>query len=267
MDRLLCAQLPAQQFVGAIGDHFVDVHVGLGAGAGLPDHEREMLVELALAHLAGDPGDGAGAAGIERAELVVHLGGRALDDAERMDQWPRHQLSADGKILERTLGLRAPISVGGHRDGAEAVGLGAGFRARRGRGSARSGPIPPAVETLHRAHFLRKRSSRTTSPPWPPGGRGSGSPAPTGAWAGGDALGSAAGASAGLKSRRLGSLTSAGAAVGSVAARVSNCKPNCTEGSKKPLTASNGIKSRSGMPLNDNPTSNVSSVTMRSQNW
>src|SRR5260370_231256 len=63
MDRALRAQLAAQQLVGAIGDHFVDVHVGLGAGAGLPDHEREMIVELALAHLAGDPGDGAGAAG------------------------------------------------------------------------------------------------------------------------------------------------------------------------------------------------------------
>ena len=47
----------------------------------------------------------------------------------------------------------------------------------------------------------------------------------------------------------------------------SNCRPNCTDGSKKLLIASNGTTSRSGMPPNDRPTSKRSSVTTRSQNW
>ena len=47
---------------------------------------------------------------------------------------------------------------------------------------------------------------------------------------------------------------------------VSNCSPNCTDGSKNPLIAANGTTSFSGTPLNDSPTSNPSSVTFRSQN-
>ena len=38
---------------GAVGDDLVGVHVGLGAAAGLPDTEREVVVELALGDLAG----------------------------------------------------------------------------------------------------------------------------------------------------------------------------------------------------------------------
>ena len=47
----------------------------------------------------------------------------------------------------------------------------------------------------------------------------------------------------------------------------SNCRPNCTDGSKKPLIASNGTASFSGMPPNDRPTSKPRSFTLRSQNW
>ena len=47
----------------------------------------------------------------------------------------------------------------------------------------------------------------------------------------------------------------------------SNCRPNCTDGSKKLLMELNGTTRRSGMPPNDRPTSKRSSVTTRSQNW
>ena len=133
MDRALRAQLTAQQLVRAIGDHLVGVHIGLGAGAGLPNHEWKVIVEPALGHLAGGPDDNPRAAAVEQAELVVHLGSGVLDEAERVDQRPRHQLGPDGEIFERALRLRAPIAVGQHRDGAEAVGLGAGFCRRLGR--------------------------------------------------------------------------------------------------------------------------------------
>ena len=88
MNRLLGAEFAAEQLVGAVGDHLVEVHVGLGAGAGLPDHQRKVIVELALDHLARGADDGAGAARIEQAEFAVGLGGGEFDDAERMDDRP-----------------------------------------------------------------------------------------------------------------------------------------------------------------------------------
>ena len=51
MHRLLCAERAAQELVRTVRDHLVDVHVGLGAGAGLPDDQREVVVELAVDHL------------------------------------------------------------------------------------------------------------------------------------------------------------------------------------------------------------------------
>ena len=74
MNRLLGAELAAEQLVGAVGDHLVEVHVGLGAGAGLPDHQRKLVVELAVDHLARRADDGAGAARIEQAEFAIGFG-------------------------------------------------------------------------------------------------------------------------------------------------------------------------------------------------
>ena len=85
-----------------------------------------MIVELALDHLAGGAGDGAGAACIEQAEFPVGLRGGELDDAERMDDRHRHAVMADLEILPRAFGLRAPIAIGGNVDRTEAVGLAAG---------------------------------------------------------------------------------------------------------------------------------------------
>ena len=42
MDEALLPALAAQDLAGAVGEHLVHVHVGLGAAAGLPDHEREL---------------------------------------------------------------------------------------------------------------------------------------------------------------------------------------------------------------------------------
>ena len=65
---------------------------------------------------------------VEPAEIHVHLGGGALDDAERADDGQRLLFPADLEIAERALRLRAPIAVGGDLDRAEGVGFGAGGR-------------------------------------------------------------------------------------------------------------------------------------------
>ena len=141
MDRRFLAALAAEHFVGAVGDHLVDVHVGLGAGAGLPHRQREMIVELAVDDLLRRLHDGLCAARIERSERQIGFRRGALDDGERADDRARHALLADAEIIARALGLRAPVAVRRHFDRAERIGFGAGL------------------------HFFLKRSSRTTSAP------------------------------------------------------------------------------------------------------
>ena len=133
----LAAELAAEQLVGAVGDDLVEVHVALGARAGLPHDKREMIVELALDHLARGADDGVGAALVEQAELEVGLCGRKLDDAERMHERDRHAVDADAEILARAFGLRPPIAIGGDFDGTETVGLDAG------RGAGESSQLWP----------------------------------------------------------------------------------------------------------------------------
>ena len=139
VDRLLRAHDAAEKLDGAVGDHLVGVHVRLGAGAGLPDDEREVRVELALDHLVGGPDDRLADLRVEAAEVHVHLGGGALDDAETADDRLGHAFAADREILDRTLGLRAPIAVGRNLDRAEAVGLACGWRPWR---------MPPAGNAI-----------------------------------------------------------------------------------------------------------------------
>ena len=168
MHRRLGAELAAEHLVGAVGDHLVDVHVGLGAGAGLPDHQREMIVELAVDHLLARPGRSRACAScVEIAERVIDLGGGALDDAERADQRQRHALGADAEILPRALGLGAPVAVGRHLDRAEACRsrCGSACGCRCGLWPSNAVPCCPWSTVDAGYFFLRKRSSRTTSAP------------------------------------------------------------------------------------------------------
>ncbi len=120
------AARPAQHFVGAIGDDLVQVHVGLRAGTGLPDHKREMRIELPVHHLLRRRCDGIGDAGVQKPQILVGEGRGALDHGERADQRLRHDLAADFEIALGALGLGAPIALAGHLDGPECVGFGAG---------------------------------------------------------------------------------------------------------------------------------------------
>ena len=126
VDRRLAAPLSAEQLVGQAGDHLVGVHVRLGARPRLPDHEGKFLVVLTGHHLGGGGGDGLGHLRVEGAEILVHQGGGLLHHPEGMDQGGRHLLGADLEILDRALGLRAPVAMGRNLDGAERVGLGPG---------------------------------------------------------------------------------------------------------------------------------------------
>ena len=111
------AELLSGDLIRAVGDHLVGVHIGLGAGSGLPDHEREMPVQLAGDHLVGGLRNGPElfVRHFLWAEGVIGGGGGFFQDAEGPDDLRGHGLDpdADREILVAAFGLRAPQAVGG----------------------------------------------------------------------------------------------------------------------------------------------------------
>src|SRR5882762_4423182 len=123
MHAALLAALASQELARPVGEHLVHVHVGLGARARLPHHQRKFAVVLSGEHLVGGGGDGVRLLLGELLQLYVHARTRALDERERADQLQGHALAGNAEILERALRLRAPQPVGGNADLAEAVVL------------------------------------------------------------------------------------------------------------------------------------------------
>ena len=105
----LVAEVAAEDFGGAVRDDFVHVHVGLRAGAGLPDSEREVISELSGEDLVAGLDDRVLAAVIEIAELIVHNGGGTLQIHEGAGDFSRHLFRADLEILIGALGLGSPV--------------------------------------------------------------------------------------------------------------------------------------------------------------
>ena len=193
---------------------------------------------------------------------------------KRVDQRRRHALGADAEILAASAGSARPNSGRRDLDRAERVGLGAGLlaacrglarmlgHARLPSRAAYGGPkvdaesrvgkrraallLAEAVEP-HDLAAARRLVRRCIGRLRWCGSADGGSP-PSGAL-GTRPVRGLAGPHAlpvrSLRSRRCRRRSS----------MVSNCRPNCTDGSKKPLIASNGTPSRSGMPPNERPTS------------
>src|SRR6266849_6117939 len=134
MDGLLAAHFAAGNFDGAIGDDFVDVHVGLRAAAGLPDAKREVLVEFSVDDFIRGLGNEGGFVGGELAEILIDERGGFFEDAEGANELGGHDILADGEVDERAGGLRAVVAVAWDVDLAHGVGLGA---SRDGRGGLR----------------------------------------------------------------------------------------------------------------------------------
>ncbi len=127
MDWRFSTPHAGQQFIRASGDDLIDVHIGLRARARLPDDERELIVELARDDFRRGRFDRGGDLGFETVR-AVHPRGGLLHERERIDDAHRHAfLRAEGKILDRALGLGAPIGGGRNFDGAERIAFGAGF--------------------------------------------------------------------------------------------------------------------------------------------
>ena len=148
--------LAAEQFAGAVGDHFVQIHVGLRAAAGLPDDERKLVVVLAGDHFVGRGDDRLAHGGVfELPEVEVDLGRRALDLGQGVDQRQRHAIGADLEVLERALSLSTPEAVGRNFHLAHRVG----FNARLGCHRFPRLGLPRVYWAERPARFCRIRSS------------------------------------------------------------------------------------------------------------
>ena len=121
VDEAPFSALAAEDFAGAIREHLVHVHVGLRPASRLPDRERELAVVLSGDDFVGGLDDRLCLLRIERLEIEVHLGRRALHLSERLDQLRRHLLDADPEVRQRALRLSAPQLVGRDFDVPERV--------------------------------------------------------------------------------------------------------------------------------------------------
>ena len=85
----LAAPLPAQQFSRPVGDDFVDIHVGRGAGACLEDVHGELIVQLPVDHLLRGPLDRLGDLGVQELQFRVDARGGPLHQSQRTDHGAR----------------------------------------------------------------------------------------------------------------------------------------------------------------------------------
>ena len=121
MQRRVLAALPARQFVAAIGDHLVEIHVGLRAAARLPDRQWKLLGVLPGKNLVAHLHDQCTASVVQRAQRKVAQRGSLLDQRERLDEARVEAVMADAEMLQGALCLRTPQRRGRHRDGTEGI--------------------------------------------------------------------------------------------------------------------------------------------------
>ena len=100
--------------IAAVRDHFVDIHIGLSAAAGLPDSKRELAAEPAVHNLLADLTDQAAALLVKLSESAVGHSGRFLQDGKSPDDLYGHFFRPDLKVLVASLRLCAPVAVRGH---------------------------------------------------------------------------------------------------------------------------------------------------------
>ncbi len=135
MHGLLAAKRAAEHFTGPVGDDLIGVHVGLGAGTGLPDGEGKVRVPATLHDFLCGRCQRLRNGWFQLAKLAVAACGAVFDDAERVYQGGRHGFAADGEMADGALGLRAPVAVRCHLNVAESVAFNArgvaGFSASR----------------------------------------------------------------------------------------------------------------------------------------
>ena len=100
VDNTFLTQFAAVQHVGAVGNDFVQIHVGLGAGAGLPNHQRKLFIQLVRQNFVA--GGGNQVALLSRQDTQVGIGksGCFFQIGKGFNNFMRHRSSrADFEVV------------------------------------------------------------------------------------------------------------------------------------------------------------------------
>ena len=115
MDGAFLTQLAAAQHVGAVGNDFVQIHVGLRAATRLPDDERKLSVQLVRQNLIAGGGNQVALFGGQHTQIGIGKSGGFFQIGKGFNDFVRHGSGrTDFKIIARTLGLRPPVTLGGN---------------------------------------------------------------------------------------------------------------------------------------------------------
>ena len=133
-------------------DHLVGVHVRRGAGAGLEDVDRELVVELAGRDPVAGGGDPLRLLRVEQPELGVDARRRGLDPPEPARDRRRDRLAGDREVVDRLRGLAAPELLGARRSGL--------MRSSRSLGAQTSAPTASSSSQRARASRAGGRAAR-----------------------------------------------------------------------------------------------------------
>ena len=101
-------ELFPRQDIPPVGDHFVDVHVGLGTAAGLPNRKREMLRKCSGTDLPANSRNQFRPALVQLALALIGHGTGFLQISEGFDHLRRHFFPAHPEIFQAPLGLGTP---------------------------------------------------------------------------------------------------------------------------------------------------------------
>ena len=101
----------AQKYMRTVGNHLIRIHVGLGARTCLPDHQGKLAVVLACKNFVTNLGNNVCLVLLQYAQLGIGQRCSFLQYGKGMDDLQGHAvfLSANLKIIDRTLRLRSPV--------------------------------------------------------------------------------------------------------------------------------------------------------------
>ena len=118
----------AGDFDGAIGNDFIDVHVGLCAASRLPDHQREVFVKLSGNDFVAGSYDEIMFCLAQESQFIVRVCGGFLDDGQSANELWWKTMPANFEVFQGPLSLCPPVFVHGNLNGANAVGFRSEFR-------------------------------------------------------------------------------------------------------------------------------------------
>ena len=164
VNRRFAALGAGQNLVRAAGDHFVGVHVRLGARTRLPHHQRELIGQRSAHNFACGSDNRFAQLGIKHAQRHVGFGRRQLLQAKRADQRRWHAFAANREVDDAALRLRAPVHIGWHRHFAQRIGFDPHILPIRRHVTHRSHPCLSRIESRRFARFP-KHSAQARSKP------------------------------------------------------------------------------------------------------